>query len=128
MKKILVVDDELDILYVVRVVLEKQGYILSGLSEAKQILPTIDDFKPDMVLLDLRMPELDYVTICNKIKNLPQPPILVLFSATNDLGKYLEVCEADGILAKPFDINEMCLKIESLFRNFKMYKVPETLK
>jgi DNA-binding response OmpR family regulator len=105
MRKILVVDDDHDILTVVKIVLNMHNFKVQTLSKPEEIHDTIKSFSPDLILLDVALGSADGRKICkglkqsNETKHIP----VLLFSAHYDLINDIEECLADGLISKPFE-------------------------
>lgn len=115
MKKILVVDDDIDILNVVQLVLDANGFKVFGTPNWQQINTHIDAFKPDLILLDVSLGTQDGRNICKQLKsnnNTKHIPV-ILFSANHNIEKSLPECLADNFISKPFDINDLVEGINS---------------
>lgn len=115
MGKVLIVDDNIDILTVVQLILSFHGFAVKGISKWEQIFDEIDNYKPDVILLDIALNGNDGRVICQQIKSTQDgknKPIIILFSAHHDLqynfGQYM----ADDFIAKPFDSNVLVNKIK----------------
>lgn len=114
MAKVLVVDDDKDILELVEILLTINRFTVKTTlrgSEASQIVKT---FMPDVILLDVQLGGLDGRIICKQIKSDASSkhiPI-ILFSATPGIATTYPECEAIDFLAKPFDAHELIKKIE----------------
>jgi two-component system alkaline phosphatase synthesis response regulator PhoP len=120
-KKILIVDDEPDLIKVTSYRLKKMGYnVVAGVT-GQEALDLIRSENPDLVLLDLRLPVIDGLEVCRrvkadeKLKNIP----IILFTASTDsiLENVKEVC-ADDYLIKPFDQK----KLEAVLNKFLSIK------
>ncbi|MFD2146242.1 response regulator transcription factor [Mucilaginibacter antarcticus] len=114
-KKILVVDDDEDIVEIVSYILKEKGYQVMALTSGEAVLQTIQLFHPDLVLMDVMLAGMDGRAICTNIKedknNVSLPVILI--SATHDLAKSLTQQGApNDFLAKPFDVDILLLKVE----------------
>ena len=109
MKKILVVDDDIDILNVVQLVLDANGFEVVTTSNWQQINSQIDEFKPDLILLDISLGTQDGRNICKQLKtnNKTKHISVILFSANHNIEKSLPECLADSFISKPFDINDL---------------------
>lgn len=114
-KKILVLDDDLAILEVLKDILEYSGYKVNTLSRGDKVFEKIQEYHPDLILLDVMLAELDGREICRDIKqqsdiaNIP----VILISATHDLSTCLNQKGApDDFVAKPFDLDNLLDKIE----------------
>lgn len=115
-KKILIVDDEPDILRATKVRLISFGYDVITAGNGEELFESIDKELPDLILLDLRLPGMSGDEICRKLKayekskNIP----VVIFTASNDLNTSAIVKQsgADGYLIKPFDPEELLATIK----------------
>lgn len=109
MKRILVVDDDVDILCVVQLVLDSNGFEVVAISDWKQIDGQIVGFNPDLILLDVSLGTQDGRNICKQLKsNASTKHIsIILFSANHNVEKSIPECQADYFIAKPFDINNL---------------------
>ncbi|MBA2561688.1 MAG: response regulator [Chitinophagaceae bacterium] len=106
MKKILVVDNDIDILNVVKLMLTYHDYVVKTTSKWQNISQTIKTFIPDLILLDIDLDGADGGDICKKIKQsteIPQQLPVILFSCHYMPEEYLKACDAQGFLAKPFE-------------------------
>ena len=118
-KKILVIDDEPDILKVTSIRLKKLGYNVLTAVNGKQGLDTIRREKPDLVLLDLVMPFMNGAEVCEQIKNdkvLKHIPI-ILFTASGSAAMTDEKIKkfgADDYIIKPFEPEEFRGKVEKI--------------
>jgi two-component system phosphate regulon response regulator PhoB len=109
MKRILVVDDDIDILTVVQLVLESNSFEVIAISKWQKIYSLIDTFNPDLILLDVSLGMQDGRNICKQLKTTVQTkniPI-ILFSANHNIDKSIKECLADNFISKPFDINDL---------------------
>jgi DNA-binding response OmpR family regulator len=105
MDKILVVDDDRDILTVVEILLGMNNYSVRTISRWQQINNEIQDFSPDLILLDVSLGGADGRDICKQLKvsdDTSHIPI-ILFSAHHDLVNNIKGCGADGLVTKPFE-------------------------
>jgi len=114
-KRILVLDDDLAILEVLGDVLEYSGYKVNKLSRGDKVFEKINEYHPDLILLDVMLAEMDGREICRKIKQDDRSADIpvILISATHDLSKCLHQKGApNDFVAKPFDIDNLLDKIE----------------
>ncbi len=115
MKKIMIVDDDLDILILMQTMLSMNNYQVKVISRWEHINQSISDFTPDLILLDISLGDADGRDICKKIKaaeNTQSIPV-ILFSANSDLGKNYEEAQAEAFIAKPFELSELLNKIRT---------------
>ncbi|MCK5025344.1 MAG: response regulator [Nanoarchaeota archaeon] len=116
-KKIMVVDDEQDILELVKVILESQGFEVLVFINAKEALVELETGKcPDLLILDIRMPQIsgyDFCKIVRKNKKLDNLKIAV-FTASSNLGQsFLELNHnVIGFISKPFDNKKLVLDVK----------------
>ena len=122
MKKILVVDDDDDVLETIQLILEIGGYDVEPLSDAQLVFDRISDFKPDLVLLDVVLGKIDGRVICSQIKNHNETksiPILMM-SGLYDLKEIQSMeCAPDDFMQKPFKMDVLLEKIEKLITKKK---------
>jgi DNA-binding response OmpR family regulator len=114
-KKILVVDDDKDIVEIISYILKDKGYQVVALTTGEQVLQTIRRFHPDLVLMDVMLDGMDGRVICKNIKNEEDNEGLpvILISASHDLAKSLTQQGApNDFLAKPFDVDVLLDKVE----------------
>lgn len=109
MKRILVVDDDIDILTVVKLVLETNGFEVKAIFNWQHIYTQIENFKPDLILLDVSLGTQDGRNICKQLKSdiKTKHISIILFSANHNVEKSIPECLADSFISKPFDINDL---------------------
>jgi two-component system response regulator VicR len=116
-KKVLVVDDELDTLELVKLVLESAGFEAILVNNGMEALAKIDTEKLDLVLLDIMMPDMDGWDVFRKIKEKNTTiPIAILTAKAQNIDKLLglHVLKADDYITKPFGKNELIGKVRKL--------------
>lgn len=128
-KRILVVDDEPDVTELVSFRLRKEGYEVEVINDPLQIMGKATEFRPDLFILDIMMPELDGIKICRMIradKNLSSAPVVFLTArgGTDDRIKGLE-SGADDYISKPFDVKELVLRVGLLLKRVAPAKATE---
>lgn len=128
-KRILVVDDEPDVTELVGFRLRKEGYEVEVINNPLLIMGKAAEFKPDLFILDIMMPELDGIKICRMLradKTLSNAPVVFLTAkgGADDRIKGLE-SGADDYICKPFDVKELVLRINLLLRRAGGVKEPE---
>jgi DNA-binding response OmpR family regulator len=113
MEKVLIVDDNSDILWVVETVLKRYGFEVMALPKGENVVRKTKSFLPNLILLDVFLSGIDGIEVCNKIKENPKTrdiPI-IMFSAHTDFSDVKKFCKADDFISKPFDVNELVNKI-----------------
>jgi DNA-binding response OmpR family regulator len=124
--KILIVDDEDSFREILSNYLALHGYKLFGASSGIKCMEMLDDVRPDLILLDIRMPEMDGFETMKAIKKIPEfsnVPVLFISNLQKPLIKYkgLEL-GADDFITKPFDNTELIARIRLALRRGKKYK------
>jgi two-component system response regulator VicR len=116
-KKVLVVDDEPDTLELVKLVLESGGFETVLAANGMEALDKVGKTRPDLVLLDVMMPDMDGWDVFRKIKEkYPTIPIAILTAKAQNIDKLLglHVLKADDYITKPFGKNELINKVKKL--------------
>jgi DNA-binding response OmpR family regulator len=113
MNKILVIDDDEDILEVIRISLKFYGFDVKALSSATNIHQVVRQYQPSLILLDIILPGKSGIQLCKELKNLNIEIPLILFSAAAKQGKDFSACKADDFISKPFDILHLVNTIKS---------------
>ncbi|MBI4775504.1 MAG: response regulator transcription factor [Deltaproteobacteria bacterium] len=124
--KVLVVDDDLDILQITKDNLELDGFAVSVASTGKDALSAVKRNGPDLVILDIMLPDLDGVQICRIIQKQSQAPIVMLTAKDTVSDKVLCLeSGADDYVVKPFDYLEPAARINACLRRGKGPPPPE---
>jgi two-component system KDP operon response regulator KdpE len=116
-KKILVVDDEAQIVRVLRHVLGAQGYSVRTAEDGASALEVCDEWRPDIVLTDLQMPNVSGLELCQKLRTSSDVPMVIL-SVRNEEKTIVEALDAgaDDYVTKPFSTNELLARLRSALR------------
>ena len=115
--KILIVDDETQITRVQRTALSTQGYSLRIAANGVEGMEAVHTWKPDLVITDISMPQMNGVELCREIRAVSQIPIIVLSVRNQDLMK-VEALDAgaDDYVTKPFSIQELQARVRAQLR------------
>jgi DNA-binding response OmpR family regulator len=108
-KRVLIVDDDLDILQICTIVLKRKGYAVSTLNNSNQIIENVRVYKPDVIIMDNWIPGPGGIESTRMLKNeteLQSIPV-IFFSANSNVSQLAEEAKADYYLQKPFDIGEL---------------------
>lgn len=128
-KLVYVIDDEESILEIVDFNLEKSGYKVKTFQYGKDLLEVFNKKKPDLIILDLMLPDMDGLDICRKVKKESDVPIIILSAKGEELDKVLGLeLGADDYIVKPFGIKELVARVKSVLRRFKSSESKEYLK
>lgn len=116
--KILIVDDDQDVMLVLKEMIEMGGYEVITAYSGKRALERVKDEKPALVVLDLMMPGLDGFTVCETIKNDPATrDTKIIILTANDTGRALQESldkKADWFIGKPVDSDSLIARIKIL--------------
>lgn len=116
-KIIYIVEDDENILEILSYNLEKNSYKVRGFEKGKDFLDYFKRKKPDMVILDLMLPDMDGFDICKEIKNKSSVPVIILSAKGEELDKVLGLeLGADDYIVKPFGIRELLARIKNIFK------------
>ena len=116
-KRILLVDDEPLIVKGLRYTLEQEGYEILTAADGEEALQVFFEQPVDLVLLDVMLPKLDGIQVCQRIRESSNVPILMLTAKGEDMDKILGLeYGADDYITKPFNILEVKARIKSIFR------------
>lgn len=121
MKKILLIDDDPDIITVLQVLLKKKGYEVATASREQEAYQQVAVFKPHLIVLDVLLSGVDGRAICKKLKNSAASkhiPI-IMFSAHPSAQKNMEDFGADDFIPKPFESSRILERIEALLSKQK---------
>ena len=120
-KRILLVDDEPLIIKGLRFTLEQEGYEILTASDGEEALEVFHSEPVDLVLLDVMLPKLDGIQVCQRIRETSNVPILMLTAKGEDMDKILGLeYGADDYMTKPFNILEVKARIRTIFRRTTM--------
>ncbi len=122
-EKILVVDDEKNICDLLRMYLEKEGYAVVMAHNGVDAVNTFAAENPDLVLLDIMLPQLDGWQVCREIRKTSEKPIIMLTAKDEVFDKVLGLeLGADDYVTKPFDTKEIVARIKAVLRRTSAVK------
>jgi two-component system, OmpR family, KDP operon response regulator KdpE len=126
-KNILVVDDEPQITRVLKTTLSAKGYGIRTASDGEQALHEMKNWTPDLIITDLRMPNMDGLALCRTIRKESRVPIIVL-SVKGEEAVKVEALDAgaDDYVTKPFNVNELLARVRAALRRSALPEEPET--
>jgi two-component system, OmpR family, KDP operon response regulator KdpE len=124
---ILVVDDEPQITRVLKTTLSSQGYGTRTAGDGEEALQVMKEWSPDLLITDLRMPNMDGLDLCRHVRARSQIPIIVL-SVKGEERTKVEALDAgaDDYVTKPFGINELLARVRAAFRRVAAKDEPES--
>ena len=123
--KILVVDDEKKILSLVRAYLEREGYRVIEATDGQQALEAFQREAPDLIVLDLMLPEVDGLEVCREIRRTSEVPIIMLTARDEDTDKLIGLeLGADDYITKPFSPRELVARVRAVLRRTRPAETP----
>ena len=116
-EKILVVDDDTNICELLRLYLEKEGYVVKIVNDGVSAINAFKQENPDLTLLDIMIPKLDGWLVCREIRKFSDKPIIMLTAKGETFDKVLGLeLGADDYVTKPFDTKEVVARIKAVLR------------
>ena len=125
MFKILVVEDDKKISRLLELELKHEGFKVDIANDGKEGLEKYETFKPDIIILDLMLPEIDGIEVADSIRNFDHNVGIIMLTAKGDLPSRVEGLKtgADDYIVKPFEIEELLARIEALLRRLGKHEV-----
>jgi len=118
----LIVDDDIRMLRMMQRILELEGYRVRTASDGKAALDAFDEENPDLILLDIMMPDIDGYAICQNIREFSQVPIIMVTAKDNNEEKVEGLdAGADDYITKPFAANELTARVRAVLRRTKLW-------
>ena len=117
--KILVVDDDQNICELLRLYIEKEGFEVRIANDGRKALEIFEEQNPDLIMLDIMLPELDGWQVCREIRKKSQCPIIMLTAKGEVFDKVLGLeLGADDYVVKPFETKEVVARIKAVLRRY----------
>jgi len=115
--KILVVDDEKNIVDILKFNLAKEGFSTLEANDGEQAIELALSEKPDLILLDIMLPKLDGFTVCRKLRESISTPIIMITAKEEEVDKVLGLeLGADDYITKPFSTRELMARVKANLR------------
>lgn len=119
-KKVLIVDDEKNIVDIIAFNLKKEGFQVIKAGDGEEGLKKTFEQQPDIILLDIMMPKMDGYETCKKIREKLQTPIIMLTARAEEVDKVLGLeLGADDYVTKPFGIRELVARVKANLRRLE---------
>jgi DNA-binding response OmpR family regulator len=116
-RRVLLVDDDENIVKLVSMYLEKDGYRVDSANDGRDALTLFRRTKPDIVVLDLMLPEIDGLSVCRTIREQSEVPIIMLTARTTENDKLVGLDQgADDYVTKPFSPRELLARVRAVLR------------
>lgn len=127
-KSILCIEDEAEMIDLMRLILSRKGYNVRGASGGAEGLQMIRDEKPDLILLDLMMPDMDGWEVCRRLREMSDVPIIFLTARgeSRDIVRGLEM-GADDYIPKPYENDELVARVRAHLRRAPRPNISEEL-
>ena len=120
MPNILVVDDEPNIIELAKLYLEREGNHVEGATSGQEALNKQNTASPDLIVLDLMLPDIDGFEVCRQIRARSSVPILMLTARKEDVDKIVGLeLGADDYLTKPFNPRELLARVKAILRRYQ---------
>jgi DNA-binding response OmpR family regulator len=125
---ILVVDDEKNIVQLARLYLGNEGFHVEEAYDGKQALEKARSSNPDLIVLDIMMPEMDGISVCKELRKTSNVPVIILTARGDDVDKIvgLEV-GADDYVTKPFNPRELVARVKAVLRRTQNAVAPDAV-
>ena len=122
---VLVVDDDIRMLRMMKRMLELEGFQVLIASDGEMSLKMFDRETPDLVLLDIMMPDMDGYTVCQRIREFSQVPIIMVTAKGDDKEKVEGLnIGADDYVTKPFSASELAARVRAVLRRIRNQEQP----
>ncbi|KAB2330286.1 response regulator YycF [Bacillus mesophilum] len=116
-KKILVVDDEKPIADILQFNLKKEGFDVHCAYDGNSAIEMVEEIKPDMILLDIMLPQRDGIEVCREVRKKYDMPIIMLTAKDSEIDKVLGLeLGADDYVTKPFSTRELIARVKANLR------------
>ncbi len=129
-KKVLVIDDDMNICELIRLYLAKEGYEVQTVYDGKNGIEEFVKFTPNIVVLDIMLPGVDGWQVCREIRKISNIPIIMLTAKGETFDKVLGLeLGADDYMVKPFEPKELVARVKAVLRRYerKDYDVKELI-
>lgn len=119
-QKILIVDDDNNIAELISLYLTKECYETMIVNDGESVIPALDTFAPNLILLDIMLPGMDGYQVCREVRAKHSIPIIMLSAKGEVFDKVLGLeLGADDYIEKPFDSKEMVARVKAVLRRYK---------
>jgi len=115
--RVLIVEDEVKLAFLLRDYLAKEGYELACVHDGNDVMSEFESFKPDLVILDLMLPNRDGLSLCNDIRRVSQVPIIITTAKVEEVDRLLGLeLGADDYVCKPYSPREVVARVKAVLR------------
>ena len=125
MKKILVVEDEENILEALKYNISKEGYEFLSASDGDTAINLARQESPDLIILDVMIPKPDGFEVCRILRKETNIPIFMLTAKTEEIDRVIGLeIGADDYITKPFSMRELLVRIKNVLRRYSSHQIP----
>lgn len=125
MPTVLVVDDEKNIVKLAELYLSAEGFDVISAGDGATALETVKARRPDLVILDIMLPEIDGWEVCRRLRQTSQVPIIMLTARSDDVDKIVGLeLGADDYVVKPFNPRELVARVKAVLRRTEAGREP----
>jgi DNA-binding response OmpR family regulator len=126
MTTVLIADDEKNIVQLARMYLQAEGFTVETAVNGREALEKVRLARPDLLVLDLMMPEVDGWEVCRRLRKESDLPIIMLTARGDDVDKIVGLeLGADDYMTKPFNARELVARVKAVLRRYSAGKAPE---
>lgn len=119
-QRILIADDDANIAELIALYLTKEGYETRKAGDGREALQLVQTFNPDLIILDIMMPEMDGYEVCREVRKESTTPIIMLTAKGETFDKVLGLeLGADDYMVKPFDTKELVARVKAVLRRME---------
>src|SRR4030065_1402000 len=114
---VLIVGDDPKIVNLLPLYLEREGFAVSSAADGAAGLEAVDRLRPDLVILDLMLPQVDGIEVCRRIRSTSEVPVLMLTARVDEVDRLLGLSiGADDYVTKPFSPREVVARVRTILR------------
>lgn len=130
MERILIIDDDKDFRFVISHALKDEGYDVTALGEGKRSIDAIKRDSPDLVLLDIKLPDMNGMEILEEIKKIDKDFFVIMITGYGDVNDAVKAMKlgAFDYITKPFDIGELLIRVKKAFQAQSLSREVESLR
>ena len=119
-QKLLICEDEADLRALLEITLQREGFVVRGSSDGQEFMALFEEDPPDLVLLDVMLPDVTGVELCRRIRKHPQHndvPVILLTARNDEIDRVVGLAVgADDYVGKPFSVRELVMRVRAVLR------------
>ncbi len=123
-KKILLVDDDINVIEILTLYLKKENFIIETAGDGEEALEETESFQPDLIILDIMMPKMDGLEVIKSLRKNNEVPIILLSAKGEEFDRILGLeLGADDYVTKPFSPREVVARVKVILKRVKQVKI-----